>query len=54
MKAAKCLLAKNKISCDVILMFDEMYLQKGAQYHGGEFLGEDPEEVTYTKASSAS
>ena len=47
MKAAKCLLAKNKISRDVILMFDEMYLQKGAQYHGGEFLGEDPEGNLY-------
>ena len=42
-KAAKYLKAKGKISRDVILMFDEMYLQKGSQFHGGDFVGEDEE-----------
>ena len=42
-KSAKYLLEKGEISRDVILMFDEMYLQKGAQFHGGEYVGEDEE-----------
>ena len=39
MKAAEVLLHQDSISLDVILMADEMYLQKGAQFHGGEFVG---------------
>ena len=39
MKAAEVLLHQDSISSDVILMADEMYLQKGAQFHGGEFVG---------------
>ena len=35
-KAAKLLLNKNLISEDVVLMIDEMYLQKSADYHSGE------------------
>ena len=44
---AKLLKAKGKISRDVILMFDEMYLQKGSQFHGGNFVGEDEEGNLY-------
>ena len=41
MTAAKTLLDKGSISADVILMSDEMYLQKSSQYHGGEYIGAD-------------
>ena len=27
------------ISSDIVLMVDEMYLQKGTQFHGGECIG---------------
>ena len=40
-KAVKCLLLKEEISKDVVLMVDEMYLSKEAQYSGGEFIGAD-------------
>ena len=40
-KAAKHLLEKGEISEDIILMFDEMYLQKEDQYSGGEYIGSD-------------
>lgn len=39
MTAAKTLLGEGCISVDVILMCDEMYLQKSSQYHGGEYIG---------------
>lgn len=39
MKAAEMLLHQGSISSDVVLMADEMYLQKGAQFHGGEYIG---------------
>ena len=29
----------NKISEDCVLLFDEMYLQKGVQYQGGKYIG---------------
>ncbi len=35
MKAAKILLDNGKISKDVIMMFDEIYLEKEANYQGG-------------------
>ena len=41
LKVAKVLLHDNKISKDCILMFDEMYLQKSAQYQGGKYIGAD-------------
>lgn len=40
-KSAKLLLEKEKISKDVVLMIDEMYLQKSAEYCGGELIGCD-------------
>ena len=40
LKVAKVLL-HDKISKDCILMFDEMYLQKSAQYQGGKYIGAD-------------
>ena len=41
LKAAKILLNEGSISADVILMSDEMYLQKSTQYHSGEYIGAD-------------
>ena len=46
-KSAKLLLAKGRISEDVILMIDEMYLQKSEEYHGGEIVGCDEEGKLY-------
>lgn len=40
-KAAKKLREEGRMSSDVILMVDEMYLQKGTSYQGGEYIGED-------------
>ena len=40
-KAIKCLRQKGKMSDDIILMVDEMYLQKGTQFAGGEYVGAD-------------
>ena len=37
-KAVKILREKGEISDDVILMADEMYLQKCTQFHGGEYM----------------
>ena len=47
MIAAKALFQKGNISQDIILMIDEMYLQKGAQYHGGEYIGADENNELY-------
>ena len=41
LKSAKMLLDSNSISKDVVLMFDEMYLQKRDEYAGGELVGAD-------------
>ena len=41
LKAVKKLLDEGHISSDVILMVDEMYLQKGTSYQGGDYIGED-------------
>ena len=41
LKVAKVMLQEGKISADCILIFDEMYLQKGTQYQGGKLLGAD-------------
>ena len=43
MKAVKLLLKTDQISKDVIMMVDEMYLQKCVQYIGGDYLGSDDE-----------
>ena len=40
-KAAKVLKENNSISEDIILMADELYLQKSAQYSGGQYVGTD-------------
>ena len=47
MESAKLLLAKGRISEDVILMIDEMYLQKSEEYHGCEIVGCDEEGKLY-------
>jgi hypothetical protein len=41
MKVAKTLKDKGNISEDIIVMFDEMYLQKCEEYSGGETYGAD-------------
>ena len=40
-KSAKCLLENGNISEDVILIFDEMFLQKSEEFAGGESIGAD-------------
>ena len=47
LKALKVLREKGKISCDCIMIVDEMYLQKAAQYQGGEYVGVDEEGNLY-------
>ena len=47
MKALKILLDKDKISRDVVLMADEMYLQKVVQYNSGEYVGADEDGSLY-------
>ena len=47
MKGIKLLMEKGKMSKDVILYVDEMFLQKMSQYQGGEFVGEDEEGNLY-------
>ena len=37
----------EKISKDVTLMLDEMYLQKSTMYHGGDYVGADEEGKKY-------
>ena len=39
LKAAKKLREKGHISSDVILMVDEMFLQKEASYQSGDYVG---------------
>ena len=46
-KCAKTLKSSGKISDDVILMFDEMYLQKCEKYSGGEVYGADENNELY-------
>ena len=43
LKALKVLLEKGGILADLILMVDEMYLHKAAQYQAGEYLGANEE-----------
>ena len=37
--AVKSLLEKGHLSQDCVLLVDEMYLQKGTQFHVGEYIG---------------
>ena len=46
-KFIKYLLEKKEISRDIILMFDEMYLQKSTQFHGGKYEGADEDDNPY-------
>ena len=46
-KGLKALKAKGKISKDVILIFDEMYLQKCEEYSGGQTIGANEENELY-------
>ena len=41
LKACKLLLERGKMGKDVILMLDEIYIQKGAEYSGGTTVGVD-------------
>ena len=47
LKATKILLDNGKISSDCVLLFDEMYLQKGANYQGGKYVGETEDGKLY-------
>ena len=47
LKAVKLLLETGQISNDIIVIIDEMYLQKCIQYTGGEYLGSDEEGKLY-------
>ena len=42
LKAAKLLLENRSISKDIVVLFDEMYLQKCVEYCGGELLKDEP------------
>ena len=44
---AVSLLQKREITKDIILIADEMYLQKGFQYQSGEFVGANDEGNLY-------
>ena len=46
-KALKFLRENDKISRDIIMTVDEMYLQKATQYQGGEYVGADEEGKLY-------
>ena len=46
-KGLKALKAKGKISKDVIVIFDEMYLIKCEEYSGGQTIGADEENNLY-------
>ena len=47
MKALNLLREKGKISNDLVMNVDEMYLQKSTQYQGGEYVGADQEGNLY-------
>ena len=47
LKSAKLLLNEKKMDKDVILLLDEMYLQKEVQYHQGQLLGTDQDGNLY-------
>ena len=47
LKGLKVLREKGRISTDLIIMEDEMYLHKAAQYQAGEYVGADEEGNLY-------
>ena len=47
LKALKTVHEKGSFSCDCILMIDEMYLQKSAQYQSEEYVGVNEEGNLY-------
>ena len=47
LKAVKLLRERGEISEDVMVLVDEMYLQKSCQYHSGDFVGDDEEGNLY-------
>ena len=47
LKVAKLMLEQGRISEDIVVPFDEMYLQKGTQYHSGEYLGQNEDGELY-------
>lgn len=47
LKALRTLHERGQISRDLVLMVDEMYLQKATQYQGGEYVGADEEGNMY-------
>jgi len=47
LKAAKLLLEEKKTDQDVVLLIDEMYLQKEVQYHQGQLFGRDQDDQFY-------
>ena len=47
LKALKTVHEKGSFSFDCILMIDEVYLQKSAQYQSGEYVGVDEEGNLY-------
>ena len=49
-KAITLLCEKGKISDDIILMVDEMYIQKTTQYQSGEYVGVDNDGRLYKGA----
>ena len=51
-KALKLIYERGDYSRDLILMVDEMYLQKSTQYQGGEFVGADEEGALYKGMST--
>ena len=40
-KGLKLLLQEGKVSSDLVLLIDEMYLQKSVQYNDGKLIGKD-------------
>ena len=46
-KAVKSLMEKGYLSQDCVLLVDEMYLQKGTQFHGGEYIGANENDELY-------
>ena len=51
MKSLKLLFEKGSIDVDVILIIDEMYLQRSCEYSGGMFVGRDERTVSFIMVS---
>ena len=46
-KTVNSLLEKGHLSQDCVLLVDEMYLQKGTQFHGREYIGANKNDELY-------